>query len=109
LPLGEPGFTYQDLHREDRLAQLDRVFRQRLAAEDATLAARLEAYRSDPACLDPVSLSRLLVDAARPLSRFLVRLFDIEEEWRQQGASAGPEAVLFRFRRDFLQRRAVKT
>ena len=39
----------------------------------------------------------------------MARLFGVEEEWRRQGAVAGPEAVLFRFRRDFLLRRALKT
>jgi hypothetical protein len=56
----------------------------------------------------PIACSRLLVEAARPLSRFIARLFGVEREWRAQAASAGPEAVLFRFRRDFLLRRAVR-
>jgi NADPH-dependent glutamate synthase beta subunit-like oxidoreductase/NAD(P)H-flavin reductase len=104
-----PGFTYQDLHSEARLADLDRAFLEELRGEDPPLHERLAAYRRDPASCDPLSRSRLLVDAARPLGRFLARLFGIEKEWLAQGASAGPEAVLFRFRRDFVQRRAVKT
>src|SRR5689334_841656 len=109
FPLGIDGFTYQDLHREDRLAELDRTFREELASEEPEIAERLEAYRRDPGACDPLSLSRLLVDAARPLSLFVARLFGIEREWHAQGASAAPEAVLFRFRRDFLQRRAART
>ena len=109
FPLGVPGFTYQDLHRESRLAELDAAFLAGLAAEEPGLHARLTAYRSEPASLDPLGLSRLLVDAARPLGAFVARLFDIEKEWRLQGACAAPEAVLFRFRRDFLTRRAAKT
>jgi len=109
FPLGVPGFTYQDLHREDRLADLDRAFLAELADEEPGLHARLAAYRAEAKALKPLELSKLLVEVARPLSRFLARLFGIEAEWRAQAASAGPEAVLFRFRRDFLQRRAVKT
>jgi NADPH-dependent glutamate synthase beta subunit-like oxidoreductase/NAD(P)H-flavin reductase len=109
FPLGVAGFTYQDLHREDRLADLDRAFLAEVAASDPDLSARLLAYRADPKTLKPLDLSKLLVDAARPLGLFLARLFGIEAEWRAQSAPAGPEAVLFRFRRDFLQRRAVKT
>ncbi|HEV2063350.1 MAG TPA: FAD-dependent oxidoreductase, partial [Thermoanaerobaculia bacterium] len=109
FPLGVAGFTYQDLHREDRLADLDRAFLAELGAAEPGLHARLLAYRADPKGVGPLELSKLLVDAARPLSRFIVRLFGVEAEWRAQAASAGPEAVLFRFRRDFLQRRAVKT
>ncbi|HEX9149982.1 MAG TPA: FAD-dependent oxidoreductase, partial [Thermoanaerobaculia bacterium] len=46
---------------------------------------------------------------ARPLAGFIARLFGIEREWRAQASSAGPEAALFRFRRDFLLRRAART
>ncbi len=109
FPLGEPGFSYQDLHREDRLADLDRAFLESLDRDDPSLGARLRAYRESPAALDPLSRSRLLVQTARLLSLFIARLFGIEEAWRRQAESAGPEAVLFRFRRDFLLRRAVKT
>src|SRR5262245_54633144 len=108
FPLGLPGFHYQDLHDELHLAELDRKFLEALEAEDAALASRLRAYRADPASFDPLSRSRLLIDAARPLARFIARLFRIEDEWKAQQAAAGPEAVLFRFRRDFLTRRAAK-
>ena len=108
FPLGVPGFTYQDLHREDRLAELDRVFRAELQEEDPSLAARLTLWRSGAESLDPIARSRLLVEAARPVARFLARLFGIEAAWRAQAAIAAPEAVLFRFRRDFLLRRAAR-
>ncbi len=106
--LGVPGFTYQDLHRDERLADLDRAFLEQVRRDDAALHARLTAYRADPGSFDRLARSRLLVDAARPLGGFVARLFGIEKEWRAQGASSGPEAVLFRFRRDFLQRRVVR-
>ncbi|MDQ2970971.1 MAG: hypothetical protein M3R34_07520, partial [Acidobacteriota bacterium] len=108
FPLGVPGFRYQDLHREERLADLDSAFLAALAAEDPALADRLAAYRREPAAFDPLSRSKLLVDAARPLGRFVAALFGIEREWQAQIEVARPEAVLFRFRRDFLQRRALK-
>jgi len=108
FPLGVAGFTYQDLHREDRLAELDRIFRDELREEDAALAARLDLWRSGAESLDAIARSRLLVEAARPVARFLARLFGIENEWRSQAAKAAPEAVLFRFRRDFLLRRAAR-
>ncbi len=90
------------------MAELDRLFLEALNRDDSALAGRLRAYRAEPAALDPLARSKLLVEAARPLSLFVARLFGIESVWRQQGASAAPEAVLFRFRRDFLQRRAAK-
>ena len=108
FPLGLPGFTYQDLHDELRLADLDKAFLAALVKDEPELAARLAAYRLEPASFDPLSRSRLLVDAARPLASFIARLFDIEKQWKAQAADAGPKAVLFRFRRDFLTRRAAK-
>jgi len=102
------GFTYQDLHSEPRLAELDGVFVEELRRDDPALAEKLNAWRTAPDVFDPVAKSRFLVEAARPLSRFIARLFGIEREWREQAASAGPEAVLFRFRRDFLLRRAAR-
>ena len=108
FPLGVPGFRYQDLHREERLADLDSTFLAALTAEDPALADRLAAYRREPAAFDPLSRSKLLVDAARPLGRFVAMLFGIEREWQAQIEVARPEAVLFRFRRDLLQRRALK-
>ena len=109
FPLGVEGFRYQDLHRDEKLGELDAAFCGELARESPELAARLSAYRRDPGSVDPLSRSRLLIEAARHVSRFLVRLFGIEAEWQAQAAGAGPEAALFRFRRDFLQRRAIKT
>ncbi|MDQ5870970.1 MAG: FAD-dependent oxidoreductase [Acidobacteriota bacterium] len=108
FPLGVKGFTYQDLHREERLAHLHDVFFEELSRDDPSLADRLARWRADPTSLDAISTSRLLVEAARPVSRFVVRLFGIESEWRAQASAAGPEAVLFRFRRDFLVRRAAR-
>ena len=109
FPLGEPGFTYQDLHRDERLADLDAAFLAFLRRENLGVAERLEAYRSDPSAFDPLSRSRLLVEAARFLSVFVARLFGLAAERERSRAAAAPEAVLFRFRRDFLLRRAVKT
>ena len=108
FPLGVAGFTYQDLHREDRLAALDEAFRAFLEVEDAEIAGRLAAYRGDPSSFDPLARSRILVDAGRVVGRFVATLFGIEREWRAQIEVAVPEAVLFRFRRDFVQRRAVR-
>ena len=96
-PRGPPGRAGSGLPRTGSRARL------------RSPTPRLTAYRANPGSVTPLDSSRLLVDAARPLGEFLARLFGIENEWRRQAASAGPEAVLFRFRRDFLLRRAVKT
>jgi len=108
FPLGVGDFRYQDLHREDRLAELDAYFLSELDREDPAVGSRLRAYRAEPAAFDPLSRSKLLVDAGRFVGAFVARLFGVEREWQAQIEIARPEAVLFRFRRDFLQRRASK-
>ena len=65
---------YGDLHDPPALAALDVRFRAELGREDPTLAARFEAYRAG-AELRPPEESELLIAAARPLSRFVARLF----------------------------------
>ena len=54
----------------------------------ADAAARPTAPIRRP--LDPLARSRLLVDAARPLGRFVARLFGVEREWRRQIAIGRP-------------------
>jgi len=101
------GFNYADLHDPARLERLDRLFRQRLTAEDPVLAGRFERYRAlEP--LAPAELSALLVDAARPLSRFVAELFGITEAREALLARTGDESVLFRFRFSVFQKRSAK-
>ena len=101
------GFTYADLHDPARLEGLDRLFRQRLAAEDPLLAARFERYRASES-LAPAELSALLVETARLLSRFVAELFDIEGARSGLLARTGEESVLFRFRFSVFQKRSSK-
>jgi NAD(P)H-flavin reductase/NADPH-dependent glutamate synthase beta subunit-like oxidoreductase len=105
---GIPGFSFADLHDPDRLRDLDSVFREGLASEEPTLAGRLEEARRNPDALPPVELSRLLTDVAPRVSAFLARLFGVERELAALVELADRDALLSRFRRDFLLRRAIK-
>lgn len=108
LELGLPEFQFVDLYRPERLEALDQAFRASLRRDDPMLADRLESGRRKPEALPPRELSQLLTDLAPHVSGFLARLFGVEEELGALKARAGDEAVLARFRRDFVQRRAVK-
>jgi NADPH-dependent glutamate synthase beta subunit-like oxidoreductase/NAD(P)H-flavin reductase len=101
------GFSYADLHDPARLGDLDRLFRNRLASGDPALAQRFERYRAGEP-LGPAELSALLVDAARPLSRFVAELFGVEDAREALRARTGEEAVLFRFRFSVFQKRSAK-
>jgi NADPH-dependent glutamate synthase beta subunit-like oxidoreductase/NAD(P)H-flavin reductase len=108
FPLGLPGFSYADLHDARRLADLHREFGRALQADDPSLHASFESYRRDPASLGPVELSRLLIEVARHVSRFVARLFRIEEAVRRAAMEVRAQDPISAFKRDFLQRRAFK-
>jgi NADPH-dependent glutamate synthase beta subunit-like oxidoreductase/NAD(P)H-flavin reductase len=106
FPLGVDGFRYGDLYEPARLAALDARFRTALAVEDAALAARFEAYRGG-AALPPVEESELLIAVARPLGRFVARLYGVEAAHEAQVARAEREQAIFRMKH-FVVRRASK-
>jgi hypothetical protein len=108
FPLGVAGFSYADLHDPQRLAALAQAFDAALAAADAPLYAAFDAYRRDPASLGPVGRSELIVKVAGHLSRFVARLFALETPRQAQADSTLAQADVFAFKRDFVQRRALK-
>src|SRR5215471_9763286 len=78
--LGIPGFTYLDLHRADRLADLHRAFLADLGAQHADLAARWARHCDGSERLTGPAESELLIELARHLAQFLARAFGIEGE-----------------------------
>jgi NADPH-dependent glutamate synthase beta subunit-like oxidoreductase/NAD(P)H-flavin reductase len=108
LPIGIAGLQFEDLYSPAGLKRLDEAFVSELAARQGDLAARLEAARRAPARLAPLELSRLLTDLAPHVSDFLAGLFSVRDEAARLKARAEEEAVLSRFRRDLLGRRAAK-
>src|SRR4051812_47161014 len=104
--LGIEGFRFADLFEPARLADLDARFRAALAAEDADLSKKLEAYRAGET-LSPPDESELLIAAARPLGRFVAKLFRVEKEHQALIDRAAREDVVFRMKA-FIARRAIK-
>jgi NADPH-dependent glutamate synthase beta subunit-like oxidoreductase/NAD(P)H-flavin reductase len=104
--LGVDGFRYGDLYEPERLAELDARFRAELAAGDAALAQKLVGYRAGDT-LTPPEESELLIAVARPLGRFLARLFRVEKEHQALLDRAAREDVVFRMK-SFIARRAIK-
>jgi NADPH-dependent glutamate synthase beta subunit-like oxidoreductase/NAD(P)H-flavin reductase len=104
--LGIDGFRFGDLFDPAKLAELDARFRAALAAEDAELSKKLEAYRAGET-LSPPDESELLIAAARPLGRFVAKLFRVEKENQALIDRAAREDVIFRMKA-FIARRAIK-
>jgi NADPH-dependent glutamate synthase beta subunit-like oxidoreductase/NAD(P)H-flavin reductase len=107
--LGIDGFAFRDLFEPDRLRDLDASFRRRLAESDGALAARYEAYRlSGGGGLGAREISSLLVQVAPHVSRFLAALFHVDAGRERLARRADENAPLWRFRREIVQRRALK-
>jgi NADPH-dependent glutamate synthase beta subunit-like oxidoreductase/NAD(P)H-flavin reductase len=104
--LGVAGFRYGDLYEPEKLAQLDAKFRVELAGADAELAKKFEAYRAGET-LTPPAESELLIAVARPLGKFVARLFRVEKEHQALLDRAAREDVIFRMK-TFIARRAIK-
>src|SRR5262245_41566149 len=104
--LGIEGFRYADLYEPLKLAELDGRFREALRGEDAELAKKFEAYRAGDT-LSPPDESELLIAVARPLGRFIAKLFRVEKENQALIDRAAREDVIFRMK-TFIARRAIK-
>ncbi len=103
------GLDFADLYRPEGLAGLDAAFRRHLAEGDAGLAARLEAARGLPAPLEAKAESQLILDLSGPLEDFLAQLFGIAAERAALAARHDELAPLYRVKRLFVQRRALKS
>jgi NADPH-dependent glutamate synthase beta subunit-like oxidoreductase/NAD(P)H-flavin reductase len=108
MRLGIDGFVYADLYRPDRLRDLAEAFYAELAELDQGLHAALMDYvgRRGEGYADKQE-SELLVLAAPYLSRFLARLFQVEDERERQIAEVQAQDPIWIFR-TFITRRATK-
>lgn len=105
--LGIAGFTFADLHHPARLHALYELFCDDVRRSEADLWAQWEAHRLAPTALGPVARSNLIVAMAPYVSRFLSRLFSVGPEAEAMVAQTRAYDDLFRFKIDFVRRRAL--
>src|SRR5215212_6120908 len=110
FPLGVEGFTYGDLYRPARLRALAEAFYAEVERADAALGARLAEYvgARGESLKGTRAESELLIEAAPHLSRFVARLFRVEEERGRLAESIRAQDPVFQFKQ-FVQRRATKS
>lgn len=105
--LGIPGFTFADLHQPARLRDLHDRFVGDVKASEPDLWAQWEQYQSVPEALGAVARGNLVVAMAPHVSRFITRLFGVGAEADAMVAATRAYDVLFRFKIDFVRRRAL--
>src|SRR6185295_560722 len=106
--LGVPGYTFADLHDPDRLQSLYERFCEEVRAADSAFWVEWDAYRRNPDTpRPPIELSNLLVRMAPFVSRFVRRLFDVDAVADSLSESTRAQDDLFRFKIDFVRRRAL--
>ena len=105
--LGIAGFTFANLHEPRRLQALYELFCDEVRRTEPQLWADWEAHRKAPPVLGPIERSNLIVAMAPHVSRFLTRLFSIGAEAEAMVAQTKAYDDLFRFKIDFVRRRAL--
>jgi NADPH-dependent glutamate synthase beta subunit-like oxidoreductase/NAD(P)H-flavin reductase len=113
FPLGIHGFRYADLNRVRKLMALDALFLQEIEEKDPALAADVKKLReahakSLPLEMDEPELSRILIEAAKHLGPFIARIFHIQKAASELNQRALNEQVIFKCRKQFLERRVYR-
>ena len=102
------GLAFDDLYDDAGLARVDGAFCDHLKGADAELYNRLMAGRADPTALADKDASQLLIDLGPHLEDFIGRLFGIEKDVAALAARHDALAPVYRVKRLFVQRRAVR-
>src|SRR6187455_955526 len=105
--LGLAGFTFADLHRPAKLHELYDRFVDQVKATEPELWAEWDRYRDVPESLGAVARGNIVVAMAPHVSRFVSALFGVGADADALIAATRAYDVLFRFKIDFVRRRAL--
>src|SRR5918993_1163952 len=106
-PLGLDGFTFADLHRPARLRELYLRFVEHVKRTEPELWLQWQQYREVPESLSNIARSNIIVAMAPHVSRFVTALFSVGEDAEALIAQTRAYDTLFRFKIDFVRRRAL--
>jgi NADPH-dependent glutamate synthase beta subunit-like oxidoreductase/NAD(P)H-flavin reductase len=102
------GFSFAELAKRPGLIRLDRLFLERLAADNPDLHRNLLAGRADPEHLAPKEESELIIEVARYLDTFVAELFDVVDYAQSIARRTHELDPVHACKRAFVQRFAVK-
>lgn len=107
-PLGIDGFTFADLHRAERLADLHATFLERLRERDADLAERWGAHAGGTVELGEDDESRLMIEVAHHVGWFLGELFGIQGAREERRAEIERRSQVYRITKPFLKKHKAR-
>jgi NADPH-dependent glutamate synthase beta subunit-like oxidoreductase/NAD(P)H-flavin reductase len=107
MALGLRGFTFADLHRPARLRELYLEFVKQVKTTEPELWSQWEQYCEVPESLSNIGRSNAIVAMAPHVSRFVSALFSVGEDAAALTAQTRAYDTLFRFKIDFVRRRAL--
>src|SRR5262245_16122979 len=105
--LGIAGFTFADLHRPAKLRELYQRFVDQVRGTEPELWSQWQQYREVPESLNAVARGNIVVAMAPHVSRFVSALFSVGAEAETLAAATRAYDELFRFKIDFVRRRAL--
>src|SRR5689334_3873191 len=105
--LGIAGFTFADLHRPAKLRELYEQFVAQVKRTEPDLWSQWEQYKEIPESLTPIARGNIVVAMAPHVSRFVSALFSVGADAEQLAAATRAYDELFRFKIDFVRRRAL--
>ena len=105
--LGISGFTFADLHQPARLRELYQRFVEQVKTAEPELWAQWAQYSDVPESLTAIARGNLVVAMAPHVSRFINALFSVGPDADALIAATRAYDVLFRFKIDFVRRRAL--
>jgi len=109
MQLGIENFTFNDLHNPFKLKELTDTFYQTFKDENPSVFERFNTYRACKGSgMTPEEVSAVLVDSAPILSKFVIKLFNIEKESETLRLKVINDRVIFQIKKEFIQRRAFK-
>lgn len=98
---------FSDLYRTEGLVKLDRLFINYLSTKNYYACQKLQQYRQNNK-LSSEEYSKFIVEFAAYLDNFIAHLFDIEDELEQYERIHNEDAVIFKCKKAFVQKRATK-
>ncbi len=99
---------FQDLYQAKGLRKLDKIFSDFLSNLDHELFLELENLKNNKEKFNEKEEANILINVAKILEKFLIELFGIESENEQLIKTHQNLSIIYKIKKDFVQRQVAK-